>query len=104
MNNIVKKGKDQLTHLRNHNVIYKIDCLDCDNCYIGQTYRALAKRKSEHKSNIKKPPDEHKVITKQIIENEHNINWDNIQIIDKETHDYKRDVSEMLYIKTHKKL
>ena len=70
--------------------------------YIDQTYRALAARKTEHNGNIRKFSDEHTVIIKHIINNEYRIDWDNIQILEKETHYYKRIVLEILHIKTHK--
>ena len=55
--------------------------------------------KKEHKRNIRKPSDEHNVITKHIIKNEHQIDWEKVQILDRENHSYKWDVSEMALYK-----
>ncbi|EZA46575.1 hypothetical protein X777_00017, partial [Ooceraea biroi] len=33
-------------------VVYKIDCLNCDACYTGQTKGHLETRIKEHKSDI----------------------------------------------------
>ena len=37
------------------NGIYKIECQDCNKCYIGQTKKQLKKRYFEHLNSYKKP-------------------------------------------------
>ena len=37
---------------RQHNVIYKILCADCDWCYVGETGRCFETRKKEHIRNV----------------------------------------------------
>ena len=34
-------------------VIYKINCSDCDQCYIGETKRWFKTRKKEHMRDVK---------------------------------------------------
>ncbi|EZA57994.1 hypothetical protein X777_02002 [Ooceraea biroi] len=49
---IIKRGKDKLGDGNQTGVVYKIECSDCDACYIGQTKRCLETRIKEHRSNI----------------------------------------------------
>ncbi|XP_024890071.1 uncharacterized protein LOC112466277, partial [Temnothorax curvispinosus] len=50
----VTRGKDRLATNKETNVVYKIDCENCDASYIGQTKRHLETRVKEHFSDIKK--------------------------------------------------
>ncbi|XP_071578862.1 uncharacterized protein, partial [Temnothorax nylanderi] len=51
---VIRRGKDRLATNRETNVVYKIDCENCDASYIGQTKRHLETRVKEHFSDIKK--------------------------------------------------
>lgn len=98
LDSIVKKGKDTLPTLRQHNVVYCLKCKDCDRKYIGQTLRALETRVKEHKNNIKNL-EKHNTISSHRIECQHDMDWENPKILDVERNKYKRDISEMLHIK-----
>ena len=41
LNSIVKRGKGNLDKINQHNVVYKIECENCDTSYIGETLEAL---------------------------------------------------------------
>ena len=71
LHNIIKLGKDKCNKWDIMGVIYKIDCLDCDASYVGQTKRSLKDRVKEHEIN--KNLDS--VITLHLFENNHNFNW-----------------------------
>ena len=68
MNSIIKLQKDPLKKLDNLNAVYKINCSDCDKCYVGQTKRLLSTRKEEHQNNIKYNQKYHNVISKHILQ------------------------------------
>ena len=74
LNNIIKQGKDKLKQEDQHNVIYKINCKNCDKCYIGQTYRSLKKCVSEHKSY------KTGVIANHRLQKTHDMDWGKVQI------------------------
>lgn len=46
--------KDKTPNTEQSNVVYKIDCADCEACYIGMTSTKLKQRISGHRSNLKK--------------------------------------------------
>ena len=45
--------KDRPSTEKQTNVIYKIDCMDCSWCYIGETGRCFETWKKEHTRNTK---------------------------------------------------
>ena len=52
---IIKKfiriQKDELLTLSHSNVVYKINCKDCNASYMGQTSRILKARIKEHRNH-----------------------------------------------------
>jgi len=53
LDTIVKKGKDKLDTQQETEIVYRINCKNCDKAYVGQTKRHLATRLKEHKNNIR---------------------------------------------------
>jgi len=51
---IIRAQKDTLPLGLNKNVIYKLNCKNCDVSYVGQTKKRLNIRASEHKKDINK--------------------------------------------------
>ena len=102
LNGIIKRHKDKDPKEANNNVIYKINCNDCDATYVGQTKRKLRTRVNEHRKNINKDASEYSVITEHRIEQNHNFDWDNPEILDHKQNYYKRLISEMIHIKSQK--
>lgn len=89
--------KDKIDILNKSNVVYKIDCLDCNKCYIGQTCTKLKQRISLHKSNIKTNKDSCQLAFHSRNEN-HQPDFTNIKILDSETNSNKRTFLEMVRI------
>jgi len=57
LNCVMKRGKDNIDIFKRTDIVYKINCRDCDSIYIGQTKRRLLTRIKEHQANIKKIRD-----------------------------------------------
>jgi len=95
---IIKIQKDSLEHDSKRNVVYKIDCKNCNASYIGQTGRKLNTRIKEHHNNINKKTGNLSVLlSEHRLQFEHE--FDNIKILDNERYLGKRLVLEMLNIK-----
>ncbi|EFN66416.1 hypothetical protein EAG_06731, partial [Camponotus floridanus] len=88
----IKVGKDKLDKDSRSNIVYKINCMDCDASYVGQTGRLLRTRIKEHKRNLTSVIAEHRAL-------EHTFDFDDIKVLDEETFLGKRLISEMIYIK-----
>lgn len=99
LNYIVKTCKDKIEEGREINIVYKINCLNCPKVYIGQTKRQKKTRKSEHLNNIKKPEKEQNVISIHRIQENHTMDFDNIEVLHTERIKSKREIAEMLFIK-----
>ncbi|KYN38921.1 hypothetical protein ALC56_06681 [Trachymyrmex septentrionalis] len=97
LNRFIKIQKDVLPRSSQSNVVYKIDCKDCDASYVGQTGRCLKTRINEHKNHINRNTTQHSVITQHRIDLGHDFNWDKVHILDKEQILHKRLLSEMIH-------
>lgn len=102
LRNFVKVHKDIMPKDSCNNVVYKVSCNDCDASYVGQTGRQLKKRISEHRNHIRRNTSQPSVITNHRLEFGHDFNWEESEILDRESSLGKRLVSEMLFIKRQK--
>jgi len=57
---------------------------------------------SEHKKDINETTPNHSVTTNHRLQFNHDFDWDNAKILDKEKYYYKRLISEMINIKLQK--
>jgi len=103
LNKFIKVHKDFLSTFLRSNVVYKINCSDCDASYVGQTKRTLNTRVSEHRNHIRKNTPQNSVITNHRLQFNHDFDWDNVRVLDEEINYNKRLISEMIYIKKQKK-
>ncbi|XP_071653431.1 uncharacterized protein [Temnothorax longispinosus] len=95
----IKVQKDVLPAQSNKNVVYKISCRECDATYVGQTKRQLKTRISEHRSHINRITSTQSVVTEHRQNLDHDFDWENVEILDKEKYLSRRLISEMIHIK-----
>ena len=82
------------------NLVYKIKCKDCPSVYVGQTMQLLKKRVQQHKSSTKNPISKSSGVAEHIFMfPDHNIDFDNIDILEMEDNYYKRLFKENFHIK-----
>lgn len=84
------------TSLRS-NVIYKLNCRDCSQSYVGQTSQWLKSRISLHKSDITKGLTRC-ALANHANQNRHTVDFDNVQVLATEPLYKKRLVLEMINI------
>jgi len=102
LNKIIKVHKDPLPGSSQSNVVYKINCRDCDASYVGQTGRQLSTRVKEHKNHMVRNNPNRSVITEHRLSYGHDFDWESVEVLDHEPFYHKRLISEMLYIKRQK--
>lgn len=100
----VKRGSNLFTKLKSKtptkfksNVIYSLKCNSCDNIYVGQTSQWLKSRISLHKSDITRKRDRC-ALASHVINNNHTIDWDGVQVLEVEQNTSKRLILEMYHI------
>lgn len=97
LNRVIKKGKDKVNKNDQVNVVYKVNCNDCDASYVGESKRGVGVRVSEHKRDSKKAHKETPFF-KHMVATEHTFDFEGSQILDIEPHYYRRVTSELLNI------
>jgi len=95
LSQLIKTHKDIDEPLSKNNVVYKIQCKDCEATYVGQTKRQLKTRLKEHKTNIKLDQSKHSVISEHIIKYNHSFDWENTKIM----WIMNPDITKELYLK-----
>ena len=74
-------------------VVYKINCATCKTEYIGKTERILIHRIKEHSKSNKSACNQH------ILDNpSHKMDYENVQVIDRASNDFKLRMKELLHI------
>jgi len=82
----------------NRNVVYKIECKNCNATYVGQTGRKLKTRIQEHRRHINSASDTRSIITDHRLLFNHDFDWENVKILDRECYLGRKLISEMLHI------
>lgn len=95
--NLYTKLKSKTPKLLCSNVVYKLECKDCNKTYVGQTAQWLKSRIALHKSDITKKLERCALVT-HVNQNSHDIDFENVQIVASEPSYKKRLVLEMINI------
>jgi len=66
---------------------------------VGQTKRSLKTRVKEHLMDLKKSSGFLSVVSDYRLTFNHNFDWSGVQMLNRESSWYKRNVSEMIHIK-----
>ncbi|CAF3018122.1 unnamed protein product [Rotaria sp. Silwood2] len=77
-------------------VVYKIDCSNCDNFYIGQTGKNVEERIQQHQDNLKKINPPNNKIVEHVITNQHRLKFDNPTILAYDNNKQRREMKETL--------
>ncbi|EZA48945.1 hypothetical protein X777_12909 [Ooceraea biroi] len=103
LDQIIKRGKDMLPKLKQMNVVYKINCLHCDACYVGQTKRHVETRLREHMVDVRKSVSDHSVVSKHRVTYDHDFDWSDPLVLHRDEFTRRREIAEMYFIKKQTK-
>jgi len=93
---------DKIKKFEQTNIVYKINCNDCDKVYIGETKQNLSQRLKQHDYDIR-TKKENTAIAEHCKNENHKIDLNNITIIDKEKNTTKRKLLEAFHISKNKR-
>jgi hypothetical protein len=91
--NLLSKLKSPIPLLNRSNVVYRLECSDCDEFYIGQTTRRLYKRMKEHKTM------EYSSVYKHAFVTDHVINFEGPKILASDNNNVRLKIKESLQIR-----
>lgn len=77
LSSILRIPKDRPPEDMKKGVIYKLECKDCDKCYVGQTGNALSTRIQQHRAAFRLYQPDKSAIAQHSITEGHRIDWDN---------------------------
>jgi arginyl-tRNA--protein-N-Asp/Glu arginylyltransferase len=81
---------------RTKKLVYKIQCTNCEKCYIGETNREKSIRLKEHQKDIKKSSDKSN-IAKHANDHKHAFNFPESETLSLETNWKRRIIKESLF-------
>lgn len=99
--NIFSTLKDKTPKHTRSNVVYKINCRDCRNVYIGQTKQYIARRLQNHKQDCferHRHKREKTALAKHHFDRDHNFDLENLEILETEPILAKRLFLEKVHI------
>ena len=116
LRNVLVHPKDKLDKFETCNCVYQIKCSNCDSSYIGEMGRKFKTRLGEHKKDVdsiaKKAftrserklsqTEFHKsAMTDHVAINNHVIDWEQPQILDRESDQRTKQIREAIQIRLH---
>ena len=79
------KSKDRVAIEDKNNIVYEIDCSNCQAVYFGESKRSLKSRSDEHKRSVRNCDCDKNEIAKHCWEADHNFSWDQKKVVDRES-------------------
>ena len=98
LSSIFRKPKDVIDFEEKRGLVYQISCHDCDSIYIGKTRRSVKTRKREHVSAVRNFDLEKSALCQHVLEHDHVIDWENVEILQSEPHADRRCTAESFLI------
>ena len=103
--NLFSKLKDQVDKLDRSGLVYRIDCKDCECCYVGQTKQYFKTRLKQHENDCKNKRQNNlqqdvTALASHARSSGHSFDFDAAKILKMESHYRKRCILEMLFIKS----
>ena len=88
------KPKDQVATEDKNNIVYETDCSNCEAVYFGESKRSLKSRSNEHKRSVRNCDCDKNEIAKHCWEADHNFDWDQKKVVDRESRLIPRKIKD----------
>ena len=97
MRKLLCKPKEPVAAEDKNNIVYEIDYSNCQKVYFGDFKRSLKSRSDERKRSIRNCDFDKNEIAKHCWETDHNFNWDQKKVIDRESRLIPRKIKETIH-------
>ena len=91
------KPKDRVATEDKNNIVYEIHFSNCEAVYFGESKRSLKLRSDEHKRSVRNCDCDKNEIAKHCWEVDHNFNWYQKKLIDREIRLIPRKIKETIH-------
>ena len=91
------KPKDRVATEDKNNIAYEIDCSNCQAVYFGESKRSLKLSSDEHKRSVRNCDCDENEIAKHCWLANHNFNWDQKKVIDRESRSIARKIKGTIH-------
>ena len=85
LHKLLCKPKDRIATEDKNNMVYEINCSNCEAVYFDESKRCLKSRSDKHKRSVRNCDCGKNEIAEHCSEADHNFNWDQEKVIDRET-------------------
>ena len=75
-----KREEEEKGRMEKKGVIYRIQCSDCEMCYVGETGKKLRERIKQHKDDDRLERDRN-AIYKHIRDTGHLVDWSEVKVL-----------------------
>jgi hypothetical protein len=79
-------------------IVYKVNCSNCDAAYVGETGRQLGQRIKEHSAALRLIQPQKSALAQHAVNTAHDIDWASAAILDREAVWKKRRWKESYHI------
>ena len=99
INDFFTRSKDKTPTIDLSNVIYCIECNDCEECYVGMTGQRLKSRLSQHRRDVENKKNT-TALCSHTTELDHTVDFEGVTVLASDAHYHRRAFKEMCFIKS----
>ena len=97
MRKLLCKPKDRVATEDKNNIVYEIDCSNCEAVYFSESKQSLKLDSNEHKRFVRNCDCDKNEIGKHCWEADHKFNWDQKKVVDRESRLIPRKIKETIH-------
>ena len=97
LHKLLCKPKDGVATEDKSNIVYEVDCSNCEAIYFNESKWSLKSRSDEHKRSVRNCDCDKNEIAKHCWETDYNFNWDQKKVIDREFSLIPRKIKEIIH-------
>ena len=97
MRKLYCKPKDPVATEDKTKIVYQIDCSSCETVYLSESNRPLKAQSEDCKRSVRNCNCDKNEIAKHCWEADHNFNWDQKKVIDRESKLIFREIKETIH-------